>query len=97
MIMIMIVMMIMISLNTTWYKKPRLTVHSWGGWVAPKIIVLAPVPSWPNWGLNWVGLGWDWVWGDWGLRGWGLGLDNKASGILKGLREDRSHPRPNKF
>ena len=50
--------------------------YEWGEWgglgrVAPKIFESAPVPFWANWGLNWVGLGWDWVWGD-----WGLGLDN---------------------
>ena len=46
------------------------------GWVAPKILVSAPVPFWPLWALLGLELGWDWVWGDWGLRGWGLGLDN---------------------
>ena len=35
-----------------------------GGWVAPKILVSAPVPFWPLWALLGLELGWT-----------GLGLD----------------------
>ena len=46
--------------------------YQWVGWVAPKIIVSAPVRIGVGTGLDWVGI----ALGDWGLNGLGLGLDN---------------------